>query len=112
MVGLAGLVLWTLALGGSAFLVGDVKSPEDACYERGVPWFEPTEVERARASAWPPLVRCTLVDPRYPTQTAGLWNGVDLAFLAVVDVAAVALAVAVVRRWRRARIDVGGRPAE
>src|SRR5262245_2222373 len=111
MVGLAGLLLWTVALGGSAYLVGDVTSPEDACYERAVPWFEPTEVERARVRAWPPQVRCTLVDPRYPTGNENLWTAGDLAFLAVVDVAAVALMMAVLRRWR-ARIDVGGRPAE
>jgi hypothetical protein len=112
IVGLGGLVLWTVALWGSALLVEDVTAPEDACYQEAVPWFEPTEVERARVSAWPPLVRCTLVDPRYPTRTADLWSGGDLAVLAVVDVAAVALVVAVVRRWWRATIDPGGRSAE
>jgi hypothetical protein len=112
IVGLAGLLLWAMALLGNELLVENVTAPEDACYQEEVPWFEPTEVERARVSAWPPLVRCTLVDPRYPTRTADLWSGGDLAVLAVVDVAAVALVVAVVRRWWRATIDPGGRSAE
>jgi hypothetical protein len=109
---LGGLVLWAVALWGSGFLVTHVIAPEDACYQEAVGWFEPTEVTRARVSAWPPLIRCTLVDPRYPTRTTALWHWGDLAVLAAVDVAAVALAVAVVRGWRVARIVPEGRGAE
>jgi hypothetical protein len=112
IVGVGGLLLWTVALWGSGLLVEDVTAPEEACYQEEAPWFEPTEVERARVSAWPPLVRCALVDPRYPTRTAGLWHGGDLALLAGVDVAAVVLAVAVLLRWWRGRIDLGGSSAE
>src|SRR5262245_3308447 len=98
MVGIAGLLLWNVAMGDSAYHVGDVPSPDYSCSDLAVPLFEPTDVELARVIAWPPLVRCTLVDPRYPTGDENLWTAGDLAFLAVVDVAAVALMVAVLRR--------------
>jgi hypothetical protein len=109
---LSGLLLWTVALLGTDLLVEHVTAPEEACYQEEVPLFESIEVERARVSARPPLVRCTLVDQRDPTYQRSLWSWSDLTVLALVDIAAVALPLVVWRRWRRAGIDPAPQPGE
>ena len=111
IVALGGLLVWTVALLLTDGFVEGVMAPEDACYQEAVPLFESTEVERARVSGWPPVIRCTLVDPRYPTEAQGLWGWPEVVILAVVDLAAVALVVAVLRRWR-GRIDRARRATE